>query len=142
MSLGRAPSFLISMLESRGSRIFLNFLGGVQKNQECQESSVEEAAGAERSGRSRGLHPGGRALAPPYPQPSFTRAQFQSTGKCRSSSECHSTSREQLEIRGLHLLPLTLLQGHPDNTFKKNIYLVVCGESYLWHVVSSTLTRD
>ena len=58
MSLDTAPSFLISMLEIRGSRIFLNFLGGVQKNQECQESSVEEAAGAEENGQSCGLHPG------------------------------------------------------------------------------------
>lgn len=57
-------------------------------------------------------------LVPPHLQPSVTGAQSHSTGKHRSQLWM-SVFREQLELQGLHLPPLALLQGYPNHTLKK-----------------------
>lgn len=131
MSLDRAPSLLISMLEIRGSRIFLNFLGGCKRTKSAMSLQWKRLrAQRRREVRAVDSIQGGCVLVPPHPQPSFTGDQSQSTGKHRnqlwmSQSLQRTTGNSRTSFHPIH----TATRSSKPYFKKIYIYLVDCGES-------------
>jgi hypothetical protein len=142
------------MLEIRGSRIFLNFLGGCKRTKSAMSlqwkrlraqrrrevRAVDSIQGESlqwkrlraqrREVRAVDSIQGGCVLVPPHPQPSFTGDQSQSTGKHRnqlwmSQSLQRTTGNSRTSFHPIH----TATRSSKPYFKKIYIYLVDCGES-------------